>query len=202
MPPGERPNQWRLIAGFGLVGALALTLIVLTAQGGSPPSPLTASPPVTAATTSVTAPPTTAPVATSTTTEGQRSTEVEALLQTLWFGWFDAIYRKDPDALWPVVATTRFHDAGISAMDSMEFVVAPTETNVRVEGTKILLDRPDCLVVENFIDMTEFRGSVGAPTVSVLWPDSRYGFRFATGWKYANDLWLMDCDNLQREVTP
>jgi hypothetical protein len=128
--------------------------------------------------------------------------EVEELLQDLWFGWFDAIYRKDPDALWQVVATTTFHADGVAAMDSMEFIAAPTRSDVLIRDLSILLDRPDCLVVENSIDMTAFRGLDGDTTVTVLWPYARYGFRFATGWRFANDLWLNDCDNLVRAVAP
>jgi hypothetical protein len=193
-----------LVAGVGVVAVLALTLIVLSVRGDSSSNPSTTTAvagPSTTTTTSV--PSTTTTLATTlTTTAEQRLAEVEVLLQELWFGWFDAIYRKDPDALWEVVATTTFYDAGVAAMETMEFVAAPTSEGVLIEELSILLDRPDCLVVENSIDMTAFRGLDGDTTVSVLWPDARFGFRFATGWQFANDLWLNDCDNLEREVTP
>jgi hypothetical protein len=186
------------------VAVLALTLIVLSVRGDSSSNPSTttvAAGPST--TTTESAPSTTTTAATTlTTTAEQRLAEVEALLQQLWFGWFDAIYRKDPDALWEVVATTTFYDAGVAAMETMEFIAAPTSEGVLIEDLSILLDRPDCLVVENSIDMTAFRGLDGDTTVSVLWPDIGFGFRFATGWQFANDLWLNDCDNLVREVTP
>jgi hypothetical protein len=38
--------------------------------------------------------------------------------------------------------------------------------------------------------------------VSVLWPDERYGWRFANLLGHPNDLWLGDCDDLVREETP
>jgi hypothetical protein len=124
-------------------------------------------------------------------------------LKELWFGWFDAIYRKDPDALWEVVATTRNYEAGVAAMDTMEFTSPPTFQGVQIPSFEILLDRPDCLVVEQSLELSAFRGgNSSGSTVSVLWPDTRYGFRFATDWQFSNDLWIQDCDNLEREVTP
>jgi hypothetical protein len=187
------------------VAALALAAIFLALQGADEPVL------VTTTSTTISIPPTTVTGAaststsslasTSTTTTVQRQVEVEALLKELWFGWFDAIYRKDPDALWEVVATTQFHDAGVAAMDTMEFISEPTVDGFDISDLEILLDRPDCLVAAYTIDpllLSEPRASF----VSVLWPDDRYGFRFATDWQYANDLWQGDCDNLERETTP
>ena len=195
-----------MVAGVGVVAVLALTLIVLSVRGGSPPVSATTTTliaaPTTTDTTSLPSSNTNAESTTVTTSAAQRTAEVEALLQDLWFGWFDAIYRKDPDALWQVVATTTFHNAGVAQMESMEFIAAPTRNQVVIADLTILLDRRDCLVVENSIDMTAFRGFLGDTTVTVMWPDERYGLRFATGWQFANDLWLNDCDNLVRDFTP
>jgi hypothetical protein len=139
---------------------------------------------------------------TSTTSAEQRQAEVEELLQRLWFGWFDAIYRKDADALWQVVATTRFHDAGVAAMETREFVAAPYARASAIADLEILLDRVDCLVSFYRIDSGPVIAEPPADFVSVLWPDDRFGFRFATSWQYKNDLWLQDCDTVEREVTP
>ena len=188
------------------MAVLALTLVVLSVRGDSPTissttTILSASP----TTTSSTSPPPTTTIepTTVTTTAAQRLAEVEVLLRDLWFGWFDAIYRKDPDALWEVVATTRNYDAGLAAMDTMTFIEPPTLEGVVIEDLALLLDRSDCLVVEQTLDLSSFRGagSIGS-TVSVLWPDSRRTFRFATDWRLPNDLWLQDCDTLMREDTP
>jgi hypothetical protein len=154
----------------------------------------TQSPPSTSASTEPT---------TLTTTAEQRLAEVEDLLGDLWFGWFDAIYRKDADALWEVVATTTFHEAGVDAMRSTNFIAPPNLTGVRIARTEILLDSQECLVVSHEADLTAFLGEAGSSeVVSVLWPDDRYGFRFATDWQFRNDLWQSDCDNLEREMTP
>ena len=129
--------------------------------------------------------------------------EVEELLRGLWFGWFDAIYRKDPDSLWEVVATTRFHKAAVAAMDSKVFIAPPSTNTVQIPSAEILLDTKECLVVWHEVDLTAFLGQGGSSeVVSVLWPDDRYGFRFATDWQFRNDLWRSDCDNLEREITP
>jgi hypothetical protein len=195
------------VSGIGVVVALAVAVSFLAFQSDEDPPLVTTSTRATiGSTTSTTVsssisqhPATT----TSTTTAAQRQAEVEELLQNLWFGWFDAIYRKDADALWEVVATTRSHESGVDAMESMEFFDVPALSQILIPDQEILLDRPDCLVVFYSLDVSGFRGS-GAitDTVSVLWPDERYGFRMATGWRHKNDLWQMDCDTLEREVTP
>ena len=198
-------SRWRLVAGVGVVAVLALTLIVLSVQGSSPSDSSTttlAAGPASSTSTSTSAT-TTTEATTLTTTAEQRLAEVEELLGDLWFGWFNAIYTKDPDALWQVVATTTFYDAGVAAMDPMEFTAAPTIEGVLIEDLSILLDRPDCLVVNQNIDVSAFRGpDITIQNVSVLWLDNRYGFRFATDWVHPGDLWLQDCDNLVRETTP
>jgi hypothetical protein len=186
------------------VAVLALTLIVLSVRGDSSSNPTTTTLVAGTSTTTTTSTPSTTTTGATTlaTTAEQRLAEVEVLLQDLWFGWFDAIYRKDPDALWQVVATTQSHDAGVAAMETMEFTDAPTPDRIDIGGLSILLDRTDCLVVEHFVDMSDFRGFVGDTTVRVLWPDGEGQFRFATAWQHANDLWLGDCDDLVREDTP
>ncbi len=130
--------------------------------------------------------------------------EVEGILRGLWFGWFDAIYRKDPDALWEVVATEKLYEAGVAAMDREGlFTEAPTREGTVVEVLEVLLDRPDCLVVWNRVDVSVYRGAGAvSSSVDVLWPDPRYGWRQATAWSGPGDLWINDCDLVTRESTP
>jgi hypothetical protein len=188
------------------VAVLALTLIVLSVRGDSSSNPTTTTlvaGPSTTTTTTSTPSTTTTGATTLTTTVEQRLAEVEVLLQDLWFGWFDAIYRKDPDALWEVVATTTFYDAGVAAMETTQFTSEPRANEVMIPAAEILLDRQDCLVVFHEVDLSSFLGDgATSEVVTVLWPDSRYGFRFATDWQFRNDLWLDDCDNLDRDPTP
>ena len=205
-PRGETVSRWRLVAGVGVVAVLALTLIVLSVQGSSPSDSSTttlAAGPSTSTPTSSTTTTTTTEATTLTTTAEQRLAEVEDLLGDLWFGWFDAIYRKDRDALWQVVATTTFYDAGVSAMESTTFESPPLQGDVLLPALEILLDRQDCLAVWHEVDLSAFLGDgATSEVVSVLWADSRYGFRFATDWQFRSDLWLSDCDELVREPTP
>jgi hypothetical protein len=180
-----------------VVGLGALVIVLL--QDDLAPTATTS-----VTTTTTTTSPTTASstATTSTTTADQRLAEVETILQELWFGWFDAIYRKDAVALWEVVATTRLHDDGVAAMglDGL-FTAAPSREGVVVTEFEILLDRPDCLVVHESLDFSAFRDSALTTTVDVLWP-ANGGWRFATAWTSPTDLWLGDCDSMQREVTP
>jgi hypothetical protein len=190
-----------------VIAALAGILIwaLLRDAGAGPPLTLAVTTTATTATTSPTSLETTTTVGetTSTTTAEQRLAEVEEILRELWFGWFDAIYRKDEDALWEVVATTRNYEAGLAAMETMEFVAEPNPEEVKVISLDLLLDRNDCLVINQQLDFSAFRGEgIGSQLVTVFWPDTRYGWRIATHWQYPNDLWLQDCDNLEREQTP
>lgn len=139
---------------------------------------------------------------TSTTAAEQREAEVEQILTDLWFGWFDAIYRKDADALWDVVATSSLHQSGVDAMTTASFDAGPEagDLDVHVEG--ILLDREDCLVVHNTISMPFLEGAPTNTSVKVMWPDPNRGWRFATSWLFPGDLWEADCDDIVREETP
>jgi hypothetical protein len=197
----------RLAVAIGIVGILGLVAVLAWPRAGDPED---GGGPVTTTTTTVptttTAAPTTTTTepATTTLSEEARRAEVEAILQDLWFGWFDAIYRKDEGALWEVVATSAGHEDGIAAMAQSDlFTSIPELVGVEVQVTQILLDRPDCLVTHHNIDVSAFRGegAVGE-SVTVLWPDAEGNWRFATHWQHPNDLWLGDCDDLAREETP
>lgn len=193
-------SRWRWVLGVGVVAALGVALVLLSLRGDSTSVTTTS---LDGTTTSQVASSTTEPPLTTTNSAEARKAEVELLLKDLWFGWFDAIYRKDADALWKVVATTQRHDAAVQAMDHLTFDSPPSSDGVIIRNVDVLLDRPDCLVAYYEIDVSSFRGDGMISTgVAVMWPNDRHGFRIATEWVYANDLWLQDCDNLVREVTP
>jgi hypothetical protein len=83
----------------GIVGVLALAAGWMIWRDRSTPGPTTtllASPTTTAESPTTTQLVTTTAErsTTSTTTEEKRLAEVEQILTDLWFGWFDAIYRK------------------------------------------------------------------------------------------------------------
>src|SRR3990172_3431376 len=137
-------SRWRILAGVALVVALAGLLAwgLLSDSRGEPPTTSTGPLAITTSTeptTTVAEITTTVLATTSSTTEEQRIAEVEEILRDLWFGWFDAIYRKDADALWEVVATTTQYESGIAAMDSLEFTAPPSRGAIEVDVTEILL---------------------------------------------------------------
>ncbi len=188
----------RLVIGIGLVVVLAV-VVFLVSQGGTQepagaPSIVVPTTPTTKPTTSLTTS-STEPATPSTTTLEQREAEVAAILQDLWFGWFDAIYQKDPDALWEVVATEEKHRAGVEAMNSDFFLSAPTVEGLGVELRQILLDRTDCLVTYASLDATQFRGTSATTTrVDVMWPAIDGSWRLATAWDAPGGSWILDCD--------
>jgi hypothetical protein len=141
-------------------------------------------------------------LAPTTTSTEQRIAEVEAILTDIWYGWFDALFRDDADALWNVVATSSKQQAGVVAMDTVPFLSPPTLDALRVEVERILLDRVDCLVAEARVEAPFVGEDTSTQGVYVLWPDERYGWRLATTWVHANDLWQSDCDDVTRESTP
>ncbi|HEY7583952.1 MAG TPA: hypothetical protein VIB78_10080, partial [Acidimicrobiia bacterium] len=123
----SRTRWWTAV---GIVGVLALAAGWMIWRDRSTPGPTTtllASPTTTAESPTTTQLVTTTAEGstTSTTTEEQRLAEVVQILTDLWFGWFDAIYRKDPDALWEVVANQNYHATGVEAMDTVVFTTGP-----------------------------------------------------------------------------
>jgi hypothetical protein len=202
-------HRLRLAVAIGIVGILGVIAVLAWPRGEDPggdaagptTTTTTAAPATTVTTASTTT--TTEPDTTTTISAEARIAEVEAILRDLWFGWFDAIYRKDADALWEVVATSTGYEDGLAAMQTLEFLVQPTAETTYVSVREILLDRADCLVVALELQAQGYLGP-DATTVSVdvLWPDERYGWRLATRWTDRNDQWLSDCDDLQREQTP
>ena len=189
---------------MGIVGVLALAAGWMIWRDRSTPGPTTtlvAAPTTTLEASTTVAISTTVETSTTATTPEQREAEVEEILTDLWFGWFDAIYRKDADALWEVVATTPYHQAGSSAMSTLTFIKPPSTGEVSISDLEILLDRPDCLVAFYYVDFSQIITEEPSQTVSVLWPvDSTW--RFASQWLFPNDLWQADCDDLVREETP
>ncbi|HEY7705143.1 MAG TPA: hypothetical protein VID03_09990, partial [Acidimicrobiia bacterium] len=190
-------RPWRWVFVIALVAGLVWAAWLMSRDEPTPTTSTVQSPSTTTQPEQASTTLTTGALSSSTTQAASREEEVKAILEDLWFGWFDAIYRKDEDALWAVVATEKLHDDGVSLMGQPgTFTSAPVRGS-SVTGQTILLDRQDCLVVLADLDFSAFRGpGMTAETVSVLWPDERYGWRFATDWQHPDDLWLNDCDNL------
>jgi hypothetical protein len=186
-----------VIAALVVVG-LAIGVVVLW------PRSTADEPPVGGATTT-TSTSTSAPADTTTTTDATTSTtvtpddhvvetveEAEAILQELWFGWFEGIYNEDEDRIREVVATEQMLEAARDAFGAT-FESPPTREGVELE-IEILRADSDCLVTWGLLDVTAFRGpEATTESVQVMrWVDDAW--RFATSWVNRDDLWEADCE--------
>ena len=172
----------RLLAGLGIVIGLALGVGASLGDGPTwwePPPGMT-----------VATPGTPAP-STSTPADGEPTTA--DVIRSLYFGWLDAIFRDDPEALDEVVATDPFREAGVAAMETLRFAAPPTLEGIEPVEWEILLETASCMAVWTVVDLSASLGP-GAETrgVDVLWNDGD-GWRFASSWTHRDDLWATDC---------
>ena len=124
--------------------------------------------------------------------------EVAEIVRGVQFGWFDAIYRNDQQALSDFVAVPGSFDRGVELMgDNSFFIAEPEMESIVVEIRKILIDREDCLAVSYYGDSTAFRGEgAEGEAIMALWP------RPADGrWRsaYRGDVWEAACNEFTRE---
>lgn len=188
--------RWRSMLAVTVLMFLGLT-IWIASRPASPAAtvtaPLTGFDPVgTAAPTSSTSAPTTS------TTAPDRVSQVEDIMRDLYFGWFDGLYRKDMDTIDAVAGTEAVLGWAERAFDTVRFRQPPTRDAIGIEVKRILLDRPDCLVVSADVD---YRAIVDTDTISTT-VDVYFrvgdGWGFATKYKYERELWLVDCDFMER----
>jgi hypothetical protein len=174
----------RILAGLGIVLGLAIGVVANLGDRG----PVWWEPPpgVTIAT-----PGTLAPSTLIHTTDDDPGTA--GLIRSLYFGWLDAIHRGDTPALDDVLATTPFREAGVAAMDSLDFVASPSLAGIEVREWEVLLETGSCMAVWTVVDLSAALGP-GAETsgVDVLWDDGD-GWRFASSWVRRDDRWDTDC---------
>ena len=126
-------------------------------------------------------------------------------VQKIYFKWFDAIYRKDPDTLWESVATAGGYESGIAAMDRMTFTAPPTLEGVRVEVLEPHIDHTECLVASFEMDISAFRETSGlVKKVMVMWPDPQYGWRrnITFGLPTVHGIWWGNCFTMERPAFP
>ncbi len=126
-------------------------------------------------------------------------------LQTAYFKWFDAIYRKDPAALWDAVVTENTHQAGVRAMERMTFTAPPTLEGVKVEVLELHIDHPDCLAASFEADISAFRSTRGPVRgMEILWSDPHYGWRSYAFWglPVLHGIGWSSCFMLERLASP
>ena len=197
----------RIAIAFGFIGLMLAALVwLLLTDGDSEPEagPTTTSTSTSTSTTTVEV--TTTTVADSTTTSldtDARVAEVARILEDLWIGWYDAIYREDQSVLREIVAIQLLYDDAVDAMGTGGFLAPPTEQNVDISVYDILLDRPDCLVVHFQRDLRPVFGEEALRDgVQVLWPREDGSYRLARLWTSPADLWQDDCDLMDRDEIP
>lgn len=148
-------------------------------------------------TTATTSAPTTSTTVTSvpdtTVNPEARVEEVRLILQDLWFGWFDAIYHNDEEAVREVVATEASIQNFRDAVPQLGADRPPQPDDIVVDGVEILMETPECLVVFSELDLSSWRGEEAVTSgVDVLW-DFGDTWRKATRWTNRGDLWQNDC---------
>ena len=180
--------------GVALVIVAGLAAFTLSAL--RPPPPVVVAVPVT--TLPVSTATSTVEVSSTTTTVVDRLAEIEAIVRTYYFGWFDGLYREDISAIDRVAGTEVVVEQGRQAMGKLAFTAAPTPEAIGVDIKKVLLDRPDCLVVSADIDFRSFT------EVENVMPAVDVYFRVGDGWGravsylYERELWQVDCDHMAR----
>jgi hypothetical protein len=187
----------RVVAALVVVG-LAIAVVLLWPRSDPEEPPIAE-----ATTTSSTS--TTEPSTTTSTTAGTTSTtvlqndrtvetveEAEEILRELWFGWFEGIYNQDEERIREVVATEQFLRAGIAAFDTLRFVSEPTLAEIDLLEVDLLMSTSDCLAIwsvteSDFLEVEEARSGVEV----LRYSDGAW--RFASSWKFRDDLWEADC---------
>ena len=180
------------VLGIGLGLAFALAATGCTTDSVATTSMATSTSTSSTSTTS------TGPETTTTVSVDQRIAEVTEIVRQVEFGWFDAIYRKDEEALLKVVARQESVDQALGLMSDVSFFTGqPISSDLGIEVLEILVDRNDCLAVVFSGDATAFRGSNAVGEVrAVFWPRSPDGV-----WRraYQGDEWQAACDEFSRE---
>jgi hypothetical protein len=141
-------------------------------------------------TTTTTATTTTGPVGSSDVIETVE--EAEAILQELWFGWFEGIYNQDEDRIKEVVASQSQLDAAVSQFGVMEFQFPPTSEDITLTDTEILRADRQCTAIWSTASFA-FRGEGSTSGVEVYRLTSD-GWKFVNSWSNRNDLWEPDCE--------
>ncbi|HKZ30670.1 MAG TPA: hypothetical protein VJ482_13685 [Acidimicrobiia bacterium] len=189
-----------MVSGVGRVRrvGLVLTCALMVVSCTSKPAATTSPTAVVSTTTTSSTTTTTVPQTTSTVSVDQRIAEVTEIVREVQFGWFDAIYRDDEQALADSVAVEKSFDRGVELMaDDSFFVAQPTLQSTLIEVREILIDREDCLAVSYYGDSTAFRGEgAEGEAIVALWPRPSDG-----RWRsaYRGDVWEEACNVYTRD---
>ena len=148
---------------------------------------------------------------TTTTTEPAddeaRRLEIEAIVGALLTRRYAAIFDGDDEALLGVHGEQGAYDLDIEAIADgrLDFTARPSSDTLAYTVTGALLDRTDCIVIEDSLDVSDFLDVSGTTErLRVIWPWDDGGFRLGTIWDAGTPdfAWLDDCDVRVRGVTP
>jgi hypothetical protein len=187
---------------IGVIVALAVAIWAAVSSGNDEVPPISStsatvsSTSVSTSSSTTTTAPTTTSAATSvpgTTDPEARLEEVRLIVRDVWFGWFDAVYRNDEEAVLEVVATPTRLANFQEAVESAAWPRAPDLSEIVPAEVEILFDEATCLVVLSTLDLTAWLGGDAVTTgVDVMWPHDG-SWRFASHWANASDVWETDC---------
>ena len=187
--------------------------VVAACSASTAPDP-TLSPETTApATTTTVAIPTTtattaAPTTTTTQSPNERLAEIEALAKDVAVGRLRAIYAGDKADLLRWLGSQAGYDDAVRAIDEQRiaFVQEPTHDNIELAVEELLLDRPDCVVVD--VRLSAVGVVEGATTPSSLiyiyWPTVSGTLVQGAVWQDGTPQvqWIEECGLARRGVTP
>ncbi len=161
-------------------------------------SPTTTTPETSGSTTTTTtsAGPTTtdaSPTTTDTSHVVETVEEAEAILQELWFGWFEGIYNQDEERIREVVVLEETVETAKESFGVMTFSRAPSLELVSLGESDLLRSESECIAIWSRLDVSRFRqGAEGSSGVYVLrFHDSAW--RLLSVWPLIDDLWEGDC---------
>ncbi len=135
----------------------------------------------------------------------ERIAYAQAQIQTMYFHWYDGIYRKDPASLHRAVADQSSYERGVGAMETMTFSSPPTLEGVVVGVVELYIDNPDCIVAHFQMDVGAFlSGSQVNESVIVLWRHPEYGWRRDTTLRIPTiyGMWWSNCFLTERVEFP
>lgn len=189
----------RLVAGL-IVVALAVGVWILWPRDDSDPTSTTLPGAVESSTTTTSTIPatTTTPAAATSSTDSHVVTtveEAEAILQELWFGWFEGIYNQDEERIKEVVGTQAMLDNARAAFGSVTYESAPTLESIVLTDTEILRTDEQCLVTYATLDVSGFAGPDSNETSVFVLRRVSDDWTLATLWINRDDLWDQDCES-------
>ncbi len=128
---------------------------------------------------------------------GGDTAPLQADVEAAYLAWFEAIYRRDVDALGSAVATVELRKAGEAAIASgaLQFTAVPSPGSIRVRVNEVLLELPDCVVVEMTDDVGGFLATAEPEQTMILVLRGDENLRLSSVWAAGTPsaVWRAEC---------